>query len=75
MQVGQAESRFWLHSVLWTVPAASAIQLTATDHGEWMTAAGKRWSLLMARDDDELYDKKSQRYAEDNIIHSGKSEA
>jgi len=49
--------------------------LTATDHGEWMTAAGKRWSLLMARDDDELYDKKSQRYAEDNIIHSGKSEA
>jgi len=33
--------------------------------------AGKRRSLLMAQDDDEVYDKKPQRYAED----SGKSEA
>ena len=28
--------------------------------------ADKRRSLLMAGDDDELYDKKPQRYAEDN---------
>jgi len=28
--------------------------------------AGKRWSLLMAGDDAEVYDKKPQRYAEDN---------
>jgi len=28
--------------------------------------AGKRPSLLMAENDDELYDKKPQRYAEDN---------
>jgi len=39
----------------------------ATDHGELMTlVAGKRQSLLMAGDDDEVYDKKPQRYAEDN---------
>ena len=34
----------------------------ATDHGELI----KRRSLLMAGDDDEVYDKKPQRYAEDN---------
>ena len=28
--------------------------------------AGKRRSLLMAGDDDEVYDKKPQRYTEDN---------
>jgi len=28
--------------------------------------AGKRRGLLMAADDDEVYDKKPQRYAEDN---------
>jgi len=38
-----------------------------TDHGELVTiVAGKRSSLLMAGDDDEVYDKKLQRYAEDN---------
>ena len=40
----------------------------ATDHGELITlVAGKRRSLLMAENDDEVYDKKPQRYAEDNI--------
>ena len=39
----------------------------STDHGELMTLyEGKRRSLLMAGDDDEVYDKKPQRYAEDN---------
>jgi len=28
--------------------------------------AGKRRNLLVAEDDDEVYDKKHQRYAEDN---------
>jgi len=38
------------------------------DHGELMTlVAGKRRSLLMAGDDDEVYTKKHQRYAEDNV--------
>ena len=39
------------------------------DHSELMTlVAGKRRRLLMAADDDEVYDKKPQvqRYAEDN---------
>jgi len=54
--------------VLRTVPAASAIQLAATDHGEFITlVARKRPGLLMARNNDELYDKKSQRCAEDNV--------
>jgi len=70
------KSRFWasiwFQCVLWTIPAASAVHTAATDHGELMTlVAGKRRSLLMAQDDDEVYDKKPQRYAED----SGKSEA
>ena len=39
-----------------------------TDHGDFMTlVAGKRPSLLMAGNDDEVYDKKPQRYAEDNV--------
>jgi len=41
--------------------------------------AGKRRDLLMAGDDDEVYDKKPQCYAEDNrtafYIRSGSSEA
>ena len=38
-----------------------------TDHGELMTlVADKQQRLLMAGDDDEVYDKKPQRYAEDN---------
>ena len=43
------------------------MQYIHTDHGELMTlVAGKRRSLLMAGDDNEVYDKKPQRYAEDN---------
>jgi len=39
----------------------------ATDHGELIRqVAGKRRRLLMAGDDDEVYDKKPQPYAEDN---------
>ena len=39
--------------------APSAIRSAATDHGELMTlVGGKRRSLLMAGDDDEVYDKK-----------------
>jgi len=42
--------------------------LAATDHGEFITlVAVKRRSLLMAGNNDEVYDKKPQRYAEDNI--------
>jgi len=56
------------HCVLWTVPAASAIHLAATDHGKFITlVAGKRSSLLMAGNNDKVYEKKLQRYAE-NII-------
>ena len=71
MQVGYAEiailSSIWLHRVLWTLGAASAIHSAVTDHGELMIlVAGKRQSLLMAGDDDEVYDKKHRRYAKDN---------
>ena len=67
---GRQKSRFWaniwFHHVLWTLGAAGALHSAATDHGELMTVAGKRRNLLMAGDDDEVYDKKPQRYAEDN---------
>jgi len=69
---GRQKSRFWagiwLHCVLWSVPAANAIHLAVTDHGEFITlVAGKWWSLLMAGNNDEVYDKKPQRYVEDNV--------
>jgi len=51
-------ANIWLHCVLWTVPATSAMHLAATDHGEFITlVAGKRLSLLMAGNNDEVYDK------------------
>jgi len=50
--------------VLWSVPAASAIHLAATDHGEFITlVAGRPPSLLMTGYNDDVYDKKPQRYA------------
>ena len=69
---GRQKSRFWayiwLHRELWTVPAASAIHLAATDHGEFITlVVGKPRSLVMAGNNDEVYDNLPQRYAEDNV--------
>jgi len=50
------------------LPVASAVHLAAMDHSEFITlVAGKRPSLLMAGNNDEVYDKKPQRYAEDSI--------
>jgi len=47
---------------------ANAIHLAATDCGDFITlVAGERRSLLMAGNNDEMYDKKPQRYAEDNV--------
>ena len=70
---GRQKSRFWaniwLHRMLWTAPASSAIHLAATNHGKFITlVAGERLSLLMVGNNDEVYDKKPQRYAEDNIM-------
>jgi len=54
--------------MLWSVPAAGAIALAATVHGEFITlVAGERPSLLMVGNNDEVYDKKPQRYAEDDV--------
>jgi len=45
------------------------MQLSATDHCEFITlVAGKRPNLLIAGNNDEVYDKKPQRYAEDNVM-------
>ena len=52
--------------MLWTLRELGEIYSAATDHGELTLVAGKRRGLLMAGDDDEVYDKKPQRYAEDN---------
>ena len=47
---------------------ASAIHLAATDYAEFIPlVAGKRPSLLMAGNNDEVCDKKPQRYAKDNV--------
>jgi len=60
--------------------AVNPIHSAATDHGEIMTlVAGKRRSLLMAGDDDEVYDKKLNVTPTTTLQHltvrSGKSEA
>ena len=72
---GRQKSRFWtnisLHCVLWNVPAASAIHLPASNHGEFITLAGKRPSLLMVGNNDEVeastYVHRRQRYAVVNL--------
>jgi len=63
--------------MLWTVSVASAIQLDATNHAEFITlVACERPSLLMAGNNEEVYDKKPRRYAEDNVTQwRDKSEA
>jgi len=57
--------------MLWSVPAASTIHLAATertDHDEFITLfAGEQPGLLMVQNNDEVYDKKPQRYVEDNV--------
>jgi len=48
---------------------ASAVQLAAADHGEFITLVADKWqSLLMAGNNDEVYDKKPQCYAEVSIM-------
>jgi len=69
---GRQKSQFWayiwLQPELWTIPAASAILLAATGNGEFITLdAGKQLSLLMTGNNDEVYDKKPQRYTEDCV--------
>ena len=44
------------------------MHLAATNHSEFITlVAGERPSLLMVGNNDEVYDKKPQHYAEDNV--------
>jgi len=46
-----------------------AVKVAATNHAEYITlVAGERLSLLMAGNNDKMYDKKPQRYAEDNVM-------
>jgi len=66
------KSRFWaniwLQCVLLSVPAASTVNLAATNHAEFITlVVGERPSSLMVVNNDEVYDNKPQRYAEDNV--------
>jgi len=47
-QKSRCWANIWLHHVLWTLGAPSAIKSAATDHGELMTlVAGKLRRLLM----------------------------
>ena len=62
-------ANIWLHCVLWSAPAAGAIYLAVTNHGEFITlVTGEQPNLLMVGNNDEVYDKKRQRYAEDNLM-------
>jgi len=72
MQVNSQKSRFstniWLQRVLSTVRSPSVTHTAAPDRGKLLThIAGKRRRLLFAGDGRRsVYDKKPQRYAEDN---------
>jgi len=47
---------------------ASAIYLAAKDHAEFITLVAGKWrSLLMAGNNNEVYDKKPQCHAEDTV--------
>jgi len=46
---------------------ASAIHLAKTDPGEFITQSLLSGRVLMAGNNDEVYDNKSQRYAKDNV--------
>jgi len=51
----------WLHHVLWTVRLPSAVHSAATNRGELLTlVAGKRQSLFLTGDDDEVFMTRSQ---------------
>ena len=52
--------------MLSTAGAAGAIHSAVTDSELMTLVVGKRRSLLMAGDDDEVYNKKHQRYIKDN---------
>jgi len=55
--------------MLCSVPVASAIHLAEMNHSVFITlVAGERPSLLMAGNNDEVYDKKSQCYTKDNVM-------
>ena len=43
MQKSRFWAYIWLHHMLWTVPAASAIHSAATDHNELMTLVTRSW--------------------------------
>jgi len=70
MQVGYAEIAI-LSQYLTQSRAVNAKCNTVRCDGPWRVddtvVAGKRRCLLMAGDDEEVYNKKPQRYAEDNI--------
>ena len=53
--------------MLWTILVASAIHLAATDHGEFITLVAVSGRVFLMAGNDEVYDKKPQRYAEDNV--------
>ena len=50
-----------------SVPALSAVKLAVTNHAEFIILVSGEWpSLLMVVNNAKVYDKKTQRYAEDN---------
>jgi len=69
MQVGYAEiAILGQYLVPSHAVSGNALHSSATDHGEFITlVVGKRPSLWMAGNNDEVYDKKPQRYAEGNV--------
>jgi len=69
-----SEPNIWLHCMLWSVPAARAIHLAATDHSEFITLTGERPSLLMVWNSDEVCDK-NINVTPKTTLRSGKSEA
>jgi len=69
----ERSGNMWLHCMLWSIPAASAIYLAATDHGKFITlVAGECPSLLMVGNNHKVWQETStlrwkQRYAVVNL--------
>ena len=57
------------HQAPRAIVTVSVVLQRETDQDEFITlVAGKRPSLLIAGNNDQVYDKKPQRYAEDNVM-------
>jgi len=74
-QKSRSWANIWLHCVLWTVLAASAIYLADTDHGEFITLVTGKRRVCWWRETTTKCMTRSLTVTTKTTLRSGKSEA